>query len=231
VEPKRSQAAVYSLEGDTLKICFGTGGKEAPRRPKEVASKEGSQTLLYTLKRMKPDGDKPGKEKSRNDKEALQGVWQVDTVVEGGKDTSDKWPQDMREWVVTDNGFVLLRAKGAGEVGYYVLLGTLDPDRKPKEIDLLPITISGPAERYPNPGVYSLDGDVWKVCFPREANLGSASGKALDRPNEVASTQANGALLITLKRVQPNQDKPKDPKSDKQALQGVWRVGSVQVAG
>src|SRR5262249_45342957 len=148
-----------------------------------------SRTLLFTLMRVKADGDKPGKEKSKDDKEALQGVWQVDSVVEGGKDTTDKWPQDMREWVVTAGSAglgVRLRAKGAGEVGYNSW-GKLDPERKPKELDLLPITMSGPAERHPNRGVYRLDGDVWKVCFPRGAYLRAPLGKALDRPNELTS--------------------------------------------
>ena len=38
---------IFELDGDTLKICFTHGGE----RPKEFASKEGSKTVLLTLKR------------------------------------------------------------------------------------------------------------------------------------------------------------------------------------
>jgi RNA polymerase sigma factor (sigma-70 family) len=59
---KRQQAGVYALTGDTLKICFGTGGKGdgGEERPKDVSSTEGSRTLLYTLKRVQPNRDKSG---------------------------------------------------------------------------------------------------------------------------------------------------------------------------
>jgi uncharacterized protein (TIGR03067 family) len=229
---KRQQVAVYALEGDTLKICIGSGTVGDPpgerERPKEVVSKEGSQTLLYTLKRMKPDGDKPRKEKAKDDQDALRGVWQVDSVIVAGKNATDKWPQNMREWVITDKGGVLLRAKGAGEVGYQSRL-TVDPSRRPKEIDVMPITMSGPAERHPNRGVYSLDGDVWKVCFPRGTMLdGWPRAKAQDRQKELTSTEANGGLLITLKRVKPDQDKL---KTDQEKLHGTWQPISRQFNG
>ncbi len=42
---------IYELEGDTLKLCFGQPGKA---RPKEFASKEGSDAALVILKRAKP---------------------------------------------------------------------------------------------------------------------------------------------------------------------------------
>jgi uncharacterized protein (TIGR03067 family) len=42
--------AVYSLEGDGLKICFG----RPDQRPKELTAKAGSGQGLYVLKREKP---------------------------------------------------------------------------------------------------------------------------------------------------------------------------------
>ena len=41
---------IYSLEGDSLKICHG---EEGDPRPTEMASKEGTQISLITLKRAK----------------------------------------------------------------------------------------------------------------------------------------------------------------------------------
>jgi uncharacterized protein (TIGR03067 family) len=42
---------IYSLEGDTLKVCHGEGDN-APR-PTEFVTKEGSNTVVLTLKRVK----------------------------------------------------------------------------------------------------------------------------------------------------------------------------------
>ena len=42
---------IYSLEGDTLKVCHGEGDN-APR-PTEFESKEGSNVVVLTLKRLK----------------------------------------------------------------------------------------------------------------------------------------------------------------------------------
>jgi RNA polymerase sigma factor (sigma-70 family) len=44
--------AIYSLDGDTLTICRPEEGQ----RPAEFASKPGSNVLLYTAKRVPPDG-------------------------------------------------------------------------------------------------------------------------------------------------------------------------------
>jgi uncharacterized protein (TIGR03067 family) len=41
---------IYSLEGDTLKICHG---EEGDARPTELASKEGTKVTLIVLKRTK----------------------------------------------------------------------------------------------------------------------------------------------------------------------------------
>jgi uncharacterized protein (TIGR03067 family) len=47
-EAGKTMQGIYELEGDTLKICFGR-----PDRPKELASKEGGETVLIVLKRAK----------------------------------------------------------------------------------------------------------------------------------------------------------------------------------
>jgi uncharacterized protein (TIGR03067 family) len=50
---------IYSLDGDTLKLCLGLmGGKD---RPTAMESKEGSNHILITLKRVKPEERKTDK--------------------------------------------------------------------------------------------------------------------------------------------------------------------------
>ena len=51
--PQKGQvhAGIYSLDGDTLKICFTEPGKD---RPKELTAKAGSGQMLVVLKRAKP---------------------------------------------------------------------------------------------------------------------------------------------------------------------------------
>ena len=45
-----TQKGIYSLEGDSLKICFGKPGQ----RPKEFTAKAKSGQAMYVLKRVKP---------------------------------------------------------------------------------------------------------------------------------------------------------------------------------
>ena len=47
---KETIPAIYELDGDTLKVCWGAVGKE---RPKELASKPGSGQSVIELKREK----------------------------------------------------------------------------------------------------------------------------------------------------------------------------------
>ncbi len=54
---------VYALDGDTLKICAGLPGNTA--RPKEVATKPGSRTLLIVLRRLSPSSADKDKGKGK----------------------------------------------------------------------------------------------------------------------------------------------------------------------
>jgi uncharacterized protein (TIGR03067 family) len=46
----KTQKGIYSLAGDSLKICFG----QADQRPKEFTAKANSGQAMYVLKREKP---------------------------------------------------------------------------------------------------------------------------------------------------------------------------------
>jgi uncharacterized protein (TIGR03067 family) len=49
-KPDRTLQGIYQLEGDTMKLCLGRPGTA---RPKEFASKEGSEATLMIFKREK----------------------------------------------------------------------------------------------------------------------------------------------------------------------------------
>jgi uncharacterized protein (TIGR03067 family) len=49
---KQTLLGIYSLKGDTLRVCFGAPGAA---RPKTLAAKEGSNAVLFVLKRI-PSG-------------------------------------------------------------------------------------------------------------------------------------------------------------------------------
>jgi hypothetical protein len=64
-----------------------------------------------------------------------------------------------------------------------------------------------------DPGVYSLEGDVLKLCFPTSQDEQGLRGP---RPTEVAADDAGENILLTFKRVASDKDKPKEdkPKDD-----------------
>jgi uncharacterized protein (TIGR03067 family) len=61
---------------------------------------------------------------------------------------------------------------------------TIDPSKKPKEIDIM-------SKDETRVGIYALDGDTLKICTSKDKG---------DRPKEFATTADNGFALIILKR-------------------------------
>jgi uncharacterized protein (TIGR03067 family) len=92
----------------------------------------------------------------------------------------------------------------------------LHPSKKPKEIDRR----SGRSDVVP--GVYSLEGDVLKLCAP----MTSKDGTRGPRPTEVAVGEGGKNIVLTFKRVaadkdKPKEDKPKDDAKVKKLLQDM----------
>jgi uncharacterized protein (TIGR03067 family) len=113
------------------------------------------------------------------DREALQGSWQVLAARELGQAFADQ-VQDLTLVVRYDR----MTFKDTGWVF------TLNPEKKPKWIDLAPD--DGPPLR----GIYELDGDTLKIC------LTTQSGG--ERPTEfVADLDASSQVLLTCTRVKP----------------------------
>ncbi len=216
-EKGKTGHGIYSLDGDVLKLCM----PEAPdtdERPMELATKEGGKAILFTLKREKPAKAKPKEDKPGADQQAIQGIWQVTDVETKDIKTPDPTGAlkkiKTQQWIFTDDK-VTLRMPGEKDIpaaGY-----TLDPSKRPKEIDLSPEKGQGE----PQPGVYSLDGDVLKLCFP-----GPKSGP---RPTELAADDAGKNILFTLKRVtvdkeKSKEDKPNDDAKVKKLLQDLLQA-------
>ena len=192
-EKDKAIPAIYGLEGDVLKICVGSPQDSA--RPTELASKEGSKDLLITFKREKAGKEKP-EAKPGGDKEAIQGVWQITDFAVKGKGPDEVALAKIKgaKWVFTADKVVVQTPGEKDAPASY----TLDSSQTPKELDFTPQ--GGPAQQ----AIYSLDGDVLKICAP-----GPEGGP---RPTEFAAKEGGKALLITFKRVEAAKDKPKDDK-------------------
>jgi uncharacterized protein (TIGR03067 family) len=68
----------------------------------------------------------------------------------------------------------------------------LDPAKDPKQIDAVRTEGANAGETLK--GIYTLDGDTYKVCF-------AAAGK--DRPTAFSTTSGGGHRLIVMKREKP----------------------------
>ena len=112
----------------------------------------------------------------------LEGTWEVVSHVISGR----TYPQELiagLPWRFEENRWYKWRSDGEG----WHRAGTffLDPVTMPAEIDLT-------RRRFNFPGIYELDGDSLTICL---CNPGES------RPDAFESTEDNGAILYTLRRV------------------------------
>jgi uncharacterized protein (TIGR03067 family) len=123
-------------------------------------------------------------DKPKEDKDAIQGTWRVHAFEEEGKDaaTTDEGKK-LKEATVTITGDKII-AKSQGDVREQMYL--LYPASKPKAIDI----DNGKGRTLK--GVYSLDGNTLKICWPSDPDGG--------RPAEVASKEGSKSKLLVLKR-------------------------------
>ena len=129
----------------------------------------------------------PGQDKeqpSLEDKEKLQGTWNVFSREEGGKEQPDV------EGALSfkGNGFSLQLRNGPSIKGTF----KLDPSTTPKTIDLKIEARFDVAVNKTALGVYQLEGDKLTLCL---SDPGSG-----DRPKELASREGSRRILLNLKR-------------------------------
>lgn len=158
------------------------------------------------------DADKEKDDKPAPDEAAIQGVWHVTDFEFKGKFNGKPWPDegDLKKikgakWVFTAEKVVQTPVgKDAkdGPASY-----KLDSSKTPKEIDFTPEgTVKGKTKKgKTKEWIYSLDGDILKLCMP-----GPEGGP---RPTELAADEGGKNILVTLKREKPDQDKPKEDKA------------------
>ena len=144
-------------------------------------------------------------DKPAADNAAIQGVWQITDFEFKGKPSPDEG--DLKKikaakWVFTADKVVVHTPVGK-ETKDSPASYKLDWSKTPKEIDFTPL--DGPSKVKTKEWIYSLDGDILKLCMP-----GPAGGP---RPTEFAADETGKNILVTLKREKPDQDKPKDDKA------------------
>jgi len=217
-EKGKTRHAIYSLDGDVLKIRMPAGpdGDEWRQEGSKSSGDEADQRLQFTLKRGTANNDKPKEDKPEADQEAIQGVWRL-TGIEVNDEKALGVPTAVRimneeQWVFTADKITVQKFGETEGTDSY----RLHPSKKPKEIDRR----SGRSDVVP--GVYSLEGDVLKLCAP----MTSKDGTRGPRPTEVAVGEGGKNIVLTFKRVaadkdKPKEDKPKDDAKVKKLLQDM----------
>ena len=152
----KTELGIYALEGDTLKLCLNR--PENPERPKKFSANEKQELITLRRKRDKPDANpakeeiRPNKKKPTSDKEALQGTW---VGVAGARDGRELSNEEHWKLVFEENKVIFRGREGSPEnEGTY----TIDPDKKPREIDL---TFGSKVLT----GIYELKGDTLKTLW------------------------------------------------------------------
>jgi uncharacterized protein (TIGR03067 family) len=123
-------------------------------------------------------------DEAKDDREAIQGTWKVVATEDSGRETPPEALKNLKiKWVITKDKITYQVGKMTTAWSY-----TLDPAKKPKWIDL---TESG----RPMLGVYELDGDTLKVCYPEAVRYKGRRSTALEsKPDSVND------VLVVLKR-------------------------------
>lgn len=130
----------------------------------------------------------PGQEKVKNDKDQLQGSWQVAIVEWKGKPMPEA---EAEKSLLVIEGDTLTtkwgdKVKSKGKI-------KLDPSKKPKTLDLEHVEDAGDVKKgQVQQGIYVIDGDTLKWCM-------GAPG-AEDRPKEFTTNDKQNHMLIVAKR-------------------------------
>jgi RNA polymerase sigma factor (sigma-70 family) len=136
--------------------------------------------------------------------EALQGTWQVVAVERGGKDVTG---QTKEEWEVTGQS-INVKEKAPRLItsaSFPSLSFSVDPDKSPKEINITFYVVGLGARDHIEKGIYTLDGDVWKICLTDTPLVPGRAPRPKEeaRPKELVTKEGSGTELITLRRVTP----------------------------
>jgi uncharacterized protein (TIGR03067 family) len=140
--------------------------------------------------------DKKDDQKAK-DKEAIVGEWKLESLDPGvGQPIRFDTLVNERQTFRKNGKVTRTRPDGTEQEDAF----ELDPDAKVKTIDIT-------AGDVIIPGLYELDGDTLRLCFP---SLPSKGGK-LTRP-KAFKADGEGVVILTWKRVKDEKDEPKKDK-------------------
>jgi uncharacterized protein (TIGR03067 family) len=208
-DQKETGIGIYVIDGDTIKIC----ASEGKDRPKEFKS-DGANTLI-TLKKAKNECESeaaargrreaPAHRGAKSDKDRLQGEWSMTKMTKRGQEAPNEVVQ-MFKISFKDDKLVLSIGGNNIECDCKI-----DDKKKPRQID---VTVGGKSLA----GIYELDGDKLRLCMSDNET----------RPKEF---KGDDVTLMVLKREKAPQQPAVRGKSDKDKLQGKWKLTAATKAG
>jgi uncharacterized protein (TIGR03067 family) len=188
-EAGNTALGIYELDADTWTLCLGLVGSE---RPREFATRPGSDHALEILRRAGADATVPAETPSiaaaaldplpppgelDPELERLQGEWSLVAMEHDGRSMPKEWLPAVRrvmrgrETTVTGGGQVMLKAEIR-----------VDPAQIPGAIDYLLTT--GPNKGKTQLGIYAWEGDQVRFCMaepgkerPADFNAPPGSGR------------------------------------------------------
>jgi uncharacterized protein (TIGR03067 family) len=122
-----------------------------------------------------------GQEKGKADKDKIEGAWSPVALEREGV----KAPQDSFKNLKVTFADGKVKITGTGNDKVTDISYTLDPTKKPKEIDFTDFTKGGDAK-----GIYELDGDNLKMCVDDTPT----------RPTDFTTQAGSSRKLFVLKR-------------------------------
>jgi serpin B len=177
LDEKNTMLGIVQIQGGTMKLCIGKGA-----RPTEFTAAKGSGRVLVVFQR---------ETQAVKDRDALQGRWKlVAADIEG----RSEWRDNLKkiELVIKNDSLTLIPPAGPKLEATI----TLDPDKKPKAMDLK--VTAGPGVNDLGPkatgktleAIYALAGDELRLCWDEST---------LKRPAEFKSTKG-GPYVMTFQR-------------------------------
>lgn len=148
---------------------------------------------------------------NKDDAENIEGVWKPVEIITDGKPATEELLKEERTNIIVGDQMVVGLRK---DTNAHVLWAyRLDSAQNPKTIDMVMRFHWYLGEQQTFPGIYSLEGDVLKICM---------SGPGDKRPTEFASKPGSTTVLWTLKR----QSGPPGSEERKKLLDEVNRASS-----